>query len=66
MKRALVRLLWNSIADGAVCSCEGDDRCPECEAMQALGFARWVSALDTRRCLANEARAIAKLKEKLT
>lgn len=41
LRAALVRLLWRSVADLVECSCEVDDRCPECEAMQALGLGRW-------------------------
>lgn len=41
---ALVRLLFNSVADGNHCTCAVGDRCPECEAMLALGFGRWKGA----------------------
>lgn len=52
LAHALVRLLWNSVSDGASCTCSAGDRCPQCEAMQALGYARWISADDAARCLA--------------
>ena len=60
-QRAIVRLLWRSVADGAACTCEGDparDPCPECEAMRALGYARWIDARDAARCLAAASRAL--------
>ena len=38
LRRALIRLLWNSAADGNVCSCEPDDPGPDCEAMRVLGW----------------------------
>jgi hypothetical protein len=41
LRKALIRLLWDSIADDAMCSCEPGDVCPQCEAMQALGYKRW-------------------------
>lgn len=44
LRAALIRLLWNSVADDAVCSCETDDICPECQATEALGLGRWMSA----------------------
>lgn len=47
MRAAIVRLLWNSIADDAECTCEGlarADACPECQAMIALGFGPWPGA----------------------
>lgn len=49
---ALVRLLWVSVADCASCTCCTGDQCALCEAMRALGYARWISADDTARCLA--------------
>ena len=51
LRRALVRLLWNSVADDAACSCIGKDRCPECEAMAALGLSRWRGAKSAARRL---------------
>ena len=51
-ERALIRLLWRSIDDGASCTCRVGDQCPECEALVALGYARWVSADDAAKCLA--------------
>lgn len=50
LRRALIRLLWNSVADDADCTCcpatehNSADRCPECEAMAALGLGDWVGA----------------------
>ena len=41
LKRALLRLLWNSVCDQADCTCAPRDRCPECGAMLALGLGRW-------------------------
>lgn len=41
LRAALVRLLWDSIADEAACSCSPGDLCPQCQAMQALGFPKW-------------------------
>ena len=54
MRSALVRLLWRSIADNAACSCEGDDRCPECEAMLALGLGPWRGPKQAAILLAGE------------
>lgn len=42
--RALVRLLFNSVAEEDDCTCEPGDRCPLCEAMLALGLGRWKGA----------------------
>lgn len=41
LQRALIRLLWDSVADQATCTCFPKDRCPQCEAMTALGLGRW-------------------------
>lgn len=41
VRRALARLLWDSVADKAECTCYPGDPCPQCEAMQALGLGRW-------------------------
>lgn len=41
LRSALVRMLWRSIADEADCTCEESDKCPECEATEALGLGRW-------------------------
>lgn len=43
LQRALIRLLWDSIADKAECTCYPRDRCPQCDAMRALGLGRWKS-----------------------
>jgi len=50
-QRALVRLLWNSQHDDAVCTCYPGDPCPECEAMQALGLGRWPGATRAQELL---------------
>lgn len=44
LRRALVRLLWHSVADAAECTCEDDDKCPECDAFNALGLGAWPGA----------------------
>lgn len=44
LRLALVRLLWNSVADDATCTCCLGDTCPQCEAMTALGDGRWRGA----------------------
>jgi len=41
VRAALVRLLWNLVADDADCTCEDDDECAACSAFQALGLGRW-------------------------
>jgi hypothetical protein len=41
LRRALVRLLWDSVADEATCTCDIDDECPQCEAYRALYGKRW-------------------------
>lgn len=41
LAKALVRLLFNSVADGNECTCAPKDPCPECQAMRALGLGRW-------------------------
>ena len=38
LQRALIRLLWDSVADQFGCDCYPNDRCPQCEAMLALGL----------------------------
>jgi hypothetical protein len=43
LRRALIRQLWKAVADDATCTCSGAARCPECEAMSALGLGRWIS-----------------------
>jgi hypothetical protein len=43
LARALIRLLWDSVADKAECTCCPGDRCPQCQAMAALGLGRWKS-----------------------
>jgi hypothetical protein len=52
LQRALVRLLWNSVADQNGCSCYPRDRCPECHAMLALGLGRWRGWKSAQRKLA--------------
>lgn len=37
---ALIRLLWDSVADNAECTCFPNEPCPQCEAARALGL-RW-------------------------
>lgn len=54
LRHALVRLLWGSVAEHAQCTCRPDDMCPLCQAMRALGFAKWVDWTDTKKCLATE------------
>lgn len=44
MRAALVRLLWDSVADDAACTCEKDDPCPQCDAYRALYGRRWPGA----------------------
>jgi hypothetical protein len=56
LRSALVRLLWRSVADNAECTCHGRDRCPECEAMQALGLGRWRGPRDAEVTLATRSR----------
>lgn len=41
LKLALIRLLWDDVADDASCTCAPHDQCPQCQAMQALGLERW-------------------------
>ena len=42
IRAALVRLLWNAVADRSSCCCEGDDVGPECFAWRALyGVKHW-------------------------
>jgi hypothetical protein len=46
LRRALVRLCWNLVADQAECECdyEGDEitsMCSPCEAFRALGLGVW-------------------------
>lgn len=48
---ALIRLLWDSVADDATCTCCTGDVCPQCEAMQALGAGRWRGAEKAKRKL---------------
>lgn len=44
LQRALIRLLWDSVADDDECTCAPKDRCPQCEATLALGLGRWAGA----------------------
>lgn len=43
LQRALIRLLWMSVADKAECTCVPGDHCPQCAAMTVLGLGRWKS-----------------------
>lgn len=49
LRLALIRLLWDSVADDATCTCCPGDTCPQCEAMRALGAGRWQSAKKAQR-----------------
>lgn len=70
IRAALIRMLWNSAADDAVCVCEDGDPGPECEAMAALGWGkhwsrdafieRWLDARTAEAKAKREARRAAK------
>jgi hypothetical protein len=51
LQRALIRLLWDSVADNAECTCAPKDRCPQCDAMLALGLGRWKGPISAQRKL---------------
>lgn len=51
LRAALVRLLWDSVADDAICTCAPGDVCPLCQAAQALGLGRWRGARWAQRVL---------------
>jgi hypothetical protein len=44
LSRALIYMLWRSVADSAMCTCHPRDVCPECKACKALGLGRWKGA----------------------
>lgn len=56
LARALVRLLWYSVTDHADCTCAPRDRCPQCEAMLALGLGRWKGWRDAQVRMAKRSR----------
>lgn len=57
IRAALVRLLWNAVADEATCVCEGGDPGPECEAWRALyGRMHWPGPKAAEKRLAKEAK----------
>lgn len=56
LRAALARMLMNSVVDDAECTCcedheGGEDTCPECEAMRALGLGDWPGARKAERLL---------------
>jgi hypothetical protein len=55
-RAALIRLLWNSVADNATCDCYDGDHGPVCQAWQALyGVQHWPGAKKAQRRLGKEA-----------
>lgn len=46
VRAALMRLLWNTVAERAECTCQANpietkDGCAECQACEALGFGKY-------------------------
>jgi hypothetical protein len=44
LRGALIRLCSILVADDADCTCDGDDKCPACDAFRALGLGPWPGA----------------------